>query len=148
MGKRRRAQKKIVTKKKQFVSKVFKCPMCSVDNSVQAKLNFKDNIGHLECKNCKKKFETKINYLSEPIDIFSEWLDQIDAENSKAPSSSSNNSRNDNDYNITASSSAAPKSKKRDRSGRARRNNDDEDEDDEDDENRKEINNSYDDDDD
>lgn len=117
MGKRRRAQKKIVTKKKQVVAKVFKCPVCSVENSVEAKLNFKENIGKLECKNCKKSYLTKINYLSEPIDLFSEWLDEIDRAE-KAAQSSSYADDNDDD--------GAMKSRKRDRSGRPRRDDDEE----------------------
>lgn len=38
MGRRRRSQKKIVSKKRATVSKVFKCPFCSTEDSVQCKM--------------------------------------------------------------------------------------------------------------
>ena len=32
--------------------------------------------GKLECSVCEAKFQTQINTLTEPIDIFTEWLDE------------------------------------------------------------------------
>jgi transcription elongation factor Elf1 len=38
MGRRRRATKKIKTKKKKVVATVFKCPFCSHDEAVECKM--------------------------------------------------------------------------------------------------------------
>ena len=38
MGRRKKSTKKIVTRKKQVVSRVFKCPFCSHDESVECKM--------------------------------------------------------------------------------------------------------------
>lgn len=43
-------------------------------------LTYQDKIGTLKCRICGEKWETRINYLSEPIDVFSEWLDATEAE--------------------------------------------------------------------
>jgi transcription elongation factor Elf1 len=38
MGGRRRAQKKVASKKRAEVSKTFKCPFCSMDGAVTCKM--------------------------------------------------------------------------------------------------------------
>ena len=76
MGKRRRAAKKVVKKKRQTVAKVFKCLFCNHDNAVQCSIDIRSMTGKLECSICNAKFQTQINTLTEPIDIFTEWLDE------------------------------------------------------------------------
>lgn len=76
MGKRRRAAKKVVKKKRQTVAKVFKCLFCNHDNAVQCAIDIRSMTGKLECSICNAKFQTNINTLTEPIDIFTEWLDE------------------------------------------------------------------------
>jgi transcription elongation factor Elf1 len=34
--------------------------------------------GELFCRICDAKFQTSINSLTEPIDVFSEWLDEAE----------------------------------------------------------------------
>jgi transcription elongation factor Elf1 len=38
MGKRKKAAKKVVKKKRTGVSKTFKCPSCSTDHAVECKM--------------------------------------------------------------------------------------------------------------
>ena len=35
-------------------------------------------IGSLQCRVCNAEYQALINYLSEPIDVFSEWLDECE----------------------------------------------------------------------
>ena len=40
----------------------------------------KDKIGTLKCRICSEEWQTRIHYLTEAIDVFSEWLDATEAE--------------------------------------------------------------------
>ncbi|KAJ0402201.1 hypothetical protein P43SY_008065 [Pythium insidiosum] len=39
------------------------------------------NIGHLSCRVCTESFQTPIHYLSAPIDVYTDWIDECDALN-------------------------------------------------------------------
>jgi len=43
------------------------------------KLDKKAGIGDLFCKICGQKFQAPINYLSAPVDVYSEWIDACEA---------------------------------------------------------------------
>jgi transcription elongation factor Elf1 len=76
MGKRRRAAKKVVKKVRPTVAKVFKCLFCNHDGAVQCQIDNRSMTGKLECTVCGAQFQTQTNTLTEPIDIFTEWLDE------------------------------------------------------------------------
>mmetsp|Transcript_23236 Transcript_23236/g.30094 ORF Transcript_23236/g.30094 Transcript_23236/m.30094 type:complete len:111 (-) Transcript_23236:1300-1632(-) len=76
--------KKAVKRKKPTLSTQFKCPFCSHEGSVEARLDYDSEVGSLECRVCNATYSCSINYLSEPIDIFSEWIDQCEAEAEQA----------------------------------------------------------------
>ena len=38
-------------------------------------LDKKNSIGDLHCKICGQSFQTAINSLSQPVDIYSDWID-------------------------------------------------------------------------
>jgi transcription elongation factor Elf1 len=69
----------IVTKKRPKLSKRFKCPFCANDDTVECKMDFKAGIGSLSCRLCGAAYQMPINSLAEPIDVFSEWLDDCEA---------------------------------------------------------------------
>mmetsp|Transcript_15123 Transcript_15123/g.17125 ORF Transcript_15123/g.17125 Transcript_15123/m.17125 type:complete len:96 (+) Transcript_15123:279-566(+) len=79
MGRRKRAQKQVKTQKKATVAKIFKCPFCTHDDAVECKMNRSRGLGSLTCRICGAKYQTTITYLSEPIDVFCEWIDECDA---------------------------------------------------------------------
>jgi len=58
MGRRRRSQKKITTKKRATVSKVFKCPFCSMEDAVSCKIDQARGLGTLTCRVCGAKYQT------------------------------------------------------------------------------------------
>lgn len=39
------------------------------------------NVGFISCRVCLEDFQTNINYLSEPIDVYSDWIDACEQAN-------------------------------------------------------------------
>jgi transcription elongation factor Elf1 len=77
------------------LDKSFACPFCNHEKSVSAKLcvltcwlrsrvshawrsNFDTELGSISCSKCKAKWDTKINALSDAIDIYSDWIDECE----------------------------------------------------------------------
>jgi len=79
MGKRKKSSRKPGGgRKKQVLETAFTCLFCHHDKSVSVKLNRKESIGYLSCRVCGQSFQSTITALSEPIDVFSEWMDAAD----------------------------------------------------------------------
>ena len=78
MGRRKKAMKKVSKTKRAVLAKSFKCLFCHHDKSVNCKMDNKSMTGALQCTICDAKFQTQINSLSEPIDVFTEWIDEAD----------------------------------------------------------------------
>ena len=92
---KRKSTRKAVKKVKVKLEKTFKCLFCNAPKSVGVRLfvlpllisrDQVNKIGFLSCKSCPSTFETSINILSEAIDVYSEWVDQMN----HAPVSSEN----------------------------------------------------------
>jgi transcription elongation factor Elf1 len=69
----------VQTKKRVTLSKRFKCPFCANDEVVECKMDFRAGIGSLACRLCAASYQMPIHHLHEPIDVFSEWLDDCEA---------------------------------------------------------------------
>ncbi|KAG0130072.1 transcription elongation factor Elf1 like-domain-containing protein, partial [Tuber indicum] len=97
MGKRKRSTRKpTVFKKKDPLATTFMCLFCNNQDTVACMLNKKAGIGSLSCSSCGQRFKMSINYLSAPIDVYSEWVDacdEIENPKVKAPRRVSGNSR-------------------------------------------------------
>jgi transcription elongation factor Elf1 len=39
------------------------------------------NTGRIQCSVCMEDFQATINFLSEPIDVYNEWIDACEAAN-------------------------------------------------------------------
>ncbi|KAJ5144131.1 uncharacterized protein N7515_002918 [Penicillium bovifimosum] len=80
MGKRKKSSSKPQgPKKREPLPTTFSCLFCNHENSVVVKLDKKLGLGDLSCKVCGQKFQTGINYLSAPVDVYSDWVDACDA---------------------------------------------------------------------
>ena len=55
-------------------------------------MDFKAGIGSLACRLCAASFQMPIHHLSEPIDVFSEWLDDCEAAQHGRPPNASSSS--------------------------------------------------------
>jgi transcription elongation factor Elf1 len=76
MGRRKKSSKKVIKKKKSAVSTTFKCLHCCHERAVECTINTRDMLGTLKCRVCGEQFQCRTNYLTEPVDIFCEWIDQ------------------------------------------------------------------------
>ncbi|KAI5804022.1 transcription elongation factor Elf1 like-domain-containing protein [Peziza echinospora] len=79
MGKRKKAAKPQGPKKREPLSTTFSCLFCNHEKSITCKLDKKSSVGTLHCKVCAQTFQTDINSLSAPVDVYSDWIDACDA---------------------------------------------------------------------
>ncbi|GAA5872448.1 hypothetical protein JCM8547_000927 [Rhodosporidiobolus lusitaniae] len=78
---KRKSSKKPQTRIKQVLDKSFRCLFCSHQGSVTCKMDNKTKIGRLDCKDCGQTFTMDINHLSEPVDVYSAWIDACEEAN-------------------------------------------------------------------
>lgn len=79
MGKRKKSSRGPVKKLKQKLDTQFTCLFCNHEKAINCTIDKKSNIGTLTCKICGQSFQTSITSLSEPIDIYSTWIDACEA---------------------------------------------------------------------
>ncbi|KAI9330987.1 transcription elongation factor 1, partial [Obelidium mucronatum] len=72
---KRKSSKKPQAKIKLKLEKEFTCLQCNTEESIHVKIDKDNQVGHLECKKCGVTFQSKTNYLTEPIDVYSDWVD-------------------------------------------------------------------------
>ncbi|EPQ31740.1 uncharacterized protein PFL1_01072 [Pseudozyma flocculosa PF-1] len=76
MGKRKGSTRKPTGAKKSApLDTVFTCLFCNHEKAVLCKIDDKARIGYLNCKICGQKFSTDTDPLTQPIDIYSLWID-------------------------------------------------------------------------
>ena len=67
------------------------------EDVVECKMDLPKGVGSLACRMCSASYQMPIHHLHEPVDVFSEWLDDCEAaergEVAAAPSSSSSGRR-------------------------------------------------------
>lgn len=81
MGKRKKSSRTPVKRVVQKLDTKFNCLFCNHDKSVSCTLDKKNSIGTLSCKICGQSFQTRINSLSQPVDIYSDWFDAVEEVN-------------------------------------------------------------------
>ena len=69
----------VQTKKRVVLATRFKCPFCATEESVECEMKLREGTGSLNCRMCGASFQMPIHHLHEPIDVFSEWLDECEA---------------------------------------------------------------------
>mmetsp|Transcript_15095 Transcript_15095/g.29767 ORF Transcript_15095/g.29767 Transcript_15095/m.29767 type:complete len:107 (-) Transcript_15095:197-517(-) len=88
MGKRKTA-KKVQKKERPKVMGAgqFDCPSCNHAGSIKVTIMKKAKLGQCKCTVCGTSWETKITALTEPVDIYCEWIDECEKLNrpSEAP---------------------------------------------------------------
>jgi len=84
MGKRKKSSKPPPKKKRPILSKVFDCPFCDHAGSCACVLKKDTMTGKIECNVCAASFQTYINNLSEPIDVYHDWIDACERANTTA----------------------------------------------------------------
>ncbi|KIM49097.1 hypothetical protein M413DRAFT_438259 [Hebeloma cylindrosporum] len=80
MGKRKKSSRKPgPSRQKVPLETTFTCLFCHHDKSVTVRLDRKEGMAQLVCRVCDQRYQSKVNHLTEPIDIYSEWIDAADA---------------------------------------------------------------------
>ncbi|CAN7940847.1 transcription elongation factor 1 homolog [Ixodes scapularis] len=80
---RRRSKRKPPPKRKNIepLETQFNCPFCNHERSCEVKMDRQRNTGRITCRVCLEDFQTSINYLSEAIDVYSDWIDACEEAN-------------------------------------------------------------------
>ena len=82
-GKRKTKAKGPPKKKRATVPKTFKCPFCSHENSCEVKLDMKREVGSVKCNVCGEADESRINTLSDAVDVYMQWVDGLEEEKAR-----------------------------------------------------------------
>lgn len=91
MGKRKRATKPPPKKKRGKLDKVFDCPFCGHEQTVDCYIERDAKIGRVECRVCSAKYRSIITHLDEEIDLYHKWIDACEeASKDKAGVNASN----------------------------------------------------------
>ncbi|MEQ2311520.1 Transcription elongation factor 1, partial [Ameca splendens] len=80
---RRKSKRKPPPKKKMTgdLESQFTCPFCNHEKSCDVKMERSRNTGVISCSVCLEEFQTPITYLSEPVDVYSDWIDACEVAN-------------------------------------------------------------------
>ncbi|XP_050702035.1 transcription elongation factor 1 homolog [Eriocheir sinensis] len=80
---RRKSKRKPPPKRKniQPLDTQFNCPFCNHEKSCEVKMDKPRNAGRVSCRVCLEDFQCSINYLSEPVDVYNEWIDACETAN-------------------------------------------------------------------
>ncbi|KQK19538.1 transcription elongation factor 1 homolog [Brachypodium distachyon] len=80
MGKRG-SQKPAPKKKPQKLETTFTCPFCQRADGVECSIDLKLRIAVATCWACEETYATKAHSLTEPLDVYSEWIDECEKAN-------------------------------------------------------------------
>mmetsp|Transcript_3671 Transcript_3671/g.7835 ORF Transcript_3671/g.7835 Transcript_3671/m.7835 type:complete len:105 (-) Transcript_3671:405-719(-) len=98
MGKRKKA-KAPPKKARPKVATIFDCPFCGKNQSCSVKMQYDVKLGTIECDSCGVTYSSRIDRLHEPIDVYSEWIDQCENVNIGGGAGPSSGRRDPDDYN-------------------------------------------------
>ncbi|KAM0705039.1 hypothetical protein Q7P35_007826 [Cladosporium inversicolor] len=79
MGKRKSSSKPQGPKKREGLDTKFKCVFCNSEDSISTKIDKKAGVASLSCKNCVQSYQMSANYLTQPVDVYFDWIDACDA---------------------------------------------------------------------
>lgn len=97
MGKRKKSSRGPAKKLVQKLDTAFNCLFCNHERTVSVTMDKKNNIGSLHCKICGQSFQTRINGLSQAVDVYSDWFDAVEEVNEGKHSDSEDDDSN-SDY--------------------------------------------------
>ncbi|XP_078048528.1 transcription elongation factor 1 homolog [Augochlora pura] len=80
----RRKSKRQAPQKRKAIEPMdlqFTCPFCNHEKSCEVKMDKGRNTARISCRVCLEDYQTTVNVLSEPIDVYNDWIDACDAIN-------------------------------------------------------------------
>ncbi|KAK9085433.1 hypothetical protein Sjap_025844 [Stephania japonica] len=81
MGKRKSMAKPLLKKPMNKLDTIFSCPFRNHGTSVECRIDMKNLIGEAICGICQESYNTTVNALTEPINIYSEWIGECEQVN-------------------------------------------------------------------
>ncbi|KAF9075278.1 Elf1-domain-containing protein [Rhodocollybia butyracea] len=79
MGKRKKSSRKPTqTRVRVPLDTAFTCLFCHHDKSVTVRIDRKEGVAQLVCRVCDQRYQSKVNHLTEPVDVYSEWKEMCD----------------------------------------------------------------------
>lgn len=85
MGKRKSA-KQAVKKSEYKLPTEFDCPFCNFPKCVEVLLERKKKLGTIGCRVCAHSYNAPINHLTEPADLYCQWIDECERVNEEEAS--------------------------------------------------------------
>nr|VZI15768.1 unnamed protein product [Spirometra erinaceieuropaei] len=81
---RRRSSRKPPPKQKiiEPLPKQFNCPFCNHERSCEVEMNRDRGTGYVQCRICLEDYQCPVNYLSQEIDVYNDWIDECEIANS------------------------------------------------------------------
>ena len=81
MGKRK-SSKRVQKSGRPKLEKVFDCPFCNHNKTVEVEIRYREKKGSISCRVCGAAWGTVVNHLTEAIDLYSDWIDECERQNS------------------------------------------------------------------
>lgn len=80
---RRKSKRKPPPKRKNIepLDQQFNCPFCNHEKSCEVKMDKSRNTARISCRVCMEDYQTTINFLSEPLDVYNDWVDACETAN-------------------------------------------------------------------
>ncbi|KAL6950636.1 hypothetical protein ACO0OE_001121 [Hanseniaspora uvarum] len=79
---KKKSSRKPVKKVRVVLDTSFDCPFCNHNKCITVSVDKRISmIGTLHCNKCNVSFETKVNVLSDPVDVYTDWIDAVEAVN-------------------------------------------------------------------
>lgn len=83
MGKRKSRKKRDPPKSTiEPLDTQFTCPFCNHPRACDVVIDRSNKTGSIRCRMCNENYHTMINYLSQEIDVYSDWIDECEKVNS------------------------------------------------------------------
>ncbi|TVU12377.1 hypothetical protein EJB05_46018, partial [Eragrostis curvula] len=70
------APRKQKARHQQQLATAFRCPSCRRADSVECRIDFKGKVAEASCWACEARFSTAAHALTEPVDVYGEWVDE------------------------------------------------------------------------
>ena len=80
---RRKSSRKPPSRKKMTgtLETQFTCPFCNHEKACDVKMDRDRKTGFISCAVCLEEFQTLITHLSEPVDVYCDWIDACEEAN-------------------------------------------------------------------
>ncbi|XP_063990891.1 transcription elongation factor 1 homolog [Diachasmimorpha longicaudata] len=80
---RKKSKRQAPTRKKaiQPLETQFTCPFCNHEKSCEVKMDKPRKTARISCRVCLEDYQTSVNILSDPLDVYNDWIDACDAAN-------------------------------------------------------------------